>query len=163
MTYLNPVFHYGYDEFFSRCKEAGIDGIIIPDLPFEEKEEVDAVSSAYDVTLISMIAPTSEERIAQIAGQAKGFLYVVSSMGVTGMRSEIKTDLDSMLLKIRQATDVPAAVGFGIHTPAQAADIAKKADGVIVGSALVKLIAQYGSHAHQQVYTYVRMMKDAIS
>ncbi|MDO4331144.1 MAG: tryptophan synthase subunit alpha [Eubacteriales bacterium] len=163
MTYLNPVFHYGYDAFFARCKEAGIDGIIIPDLPYEEKNEVDSVSSGYGVTLISMIAPTSQARIEQIAKEAKGFIYVVSSMGVTGTRTEIKTDLDGMLAQIKAVTDVPAAVGFGIHTPRQAADIAKKADGVIVGSAVVKLIAQYGKHAEQQIYTYVRMMKEAVS
>lgn len=163
MTYLNPVFHYGYEVFFEKCKEAGIDGIIIPDLPFEEKKEVDAVSSKYGVTLISMIAPTSKERIEQIAKEAKGFLYVVSSMGVTGMRNEIKTDIGSMLAQIKEVTDVPAAVGFGIHTPEQAADIAKKSDGVIVGSAVVQLIARYGKHAHQHIYTYVRMMKDAVS
>lgn len=163
MTYLNPVFHYGYDAFFARCQAAGVDGIIIPDLPYEEKGEVDSVSARYGVTLISMIAPTSRERIEQIAKEAKGFLYVVSSMGVTGTRTEIKTDLDSMLKAIRQVTDVPAAVGFGIHTPKQAADIAQKADGVIVGSAVVKLIAQYKNHAEQHVYTYVRMMKDAVA
>lgn len=163
MTYLNPVFHYGYDAFFSRCREAGVDGIIIPDLPYEEKNEVDSVSSGYGVTLISMIAPTSQARIEQIAKEAKGFIYVVSSMGVTGTRTEIKTDLDGMLAQIKAVTDVPAAVGFGIHTPQQAADIAKKADGVIVGSAVVKLIAQYGKHAEQQIYTYVRMMKEAVS
>lgn len=163
MTYLNPVFHYGYDAFFTGCQAAGVDGIIIPDLPYEEKKEVDSVSSKYGVTLISMIAPTSKARIEKIAREAKGFIYVVSSMGVTGTRTEIKTDLDSMLKSIRRVTDVPAAVGFGIHTPEQAANIAEKADGVIVGSAVVKLIARYGKHAEQHVYTYVRMMKDAVS
>lgn len=163
MTYLNPVFHYGYEAFFAKCRNAGVDGIIIPDLPYEEKNEVDSISSQYGVTLISMIAPTSRARIEQIAKEAKGFLYVVSSMGVTGTRTEITTDLDSILKSIRQVTDVPAAVGFGIHTPQQAGDIAKKADGVIVGSAVVKLIARYGRHAEQHVYTYVRMMKDAVA
>lgn len=163
MTYLNPVFHYGYDAFFKRCKESGIDGIIIPDLPYEEKNEVDSVSSQYDVTLISMIAPTSQARIEQIAKEAKGFIYVVSSLGVTGTRTEIKTDLDSILAQIKAVTDVPAAIGFGIHTPQQAADMVKKADGVIVGSAVVKLLAKYGKHAEQQIYTYVRMMKEAVS
>lgn len=162
MTYLNPVFHYGYERFFSRCQEVGIDGIIIPDLPFEEKKEVDEVSARFGVTLISMIAPTSQERIAQIAGEAKGFLYVVSSMGVTGMRNEIKTDLDGILGQIRRVTNVPAAVGFGIHTPEQAKQIASKADGVIVGSALVKLIAQYRDQAHEPIRSYVRSMKEAV-
>lgn len=162
MTYLNPVFHYGYEAFFGRCQEAGIDGIIIPDLPFEEKREVDCVAEKYGVILISMIAPTSKERIEKIAKEAKGFLYVVSSLGVTGMRSEIKTDLDAMLSQIRSVTDVPAAVGFGIHTPDQAVQIARKADGVIVGSAVVGLIARYGRHAEQHLFTYVRMMREAL-
>ena len=162
MTYLNPVFHYGYDAFFARCRECRADGIIIPDLPYEEKNEVDSVATQYGVTLISMIAPTSQARIERIAKEAKGFLYVVSSMGVTGMRSEIKTDLDSMLTAIKSVTDVPAAVGFGIHTPQQAADIAGKADGVIVGSAVVKLIAQHGQNAGGEIFSYVKMMKDAV-
>ena len=133
MTYLNPVFHYGYEAFFERCQDVGIDGIIIPDLPFEEKEEVDVVASRYGIDLISMIAPTSKERIRKIAKGAKGFLYVVSSMGVTGERTNITTDIGGMLKEIRSVSSVPAAVGFGIHTPDQAAEISKTADGVIVG------------------------------
>lgn len=162
MTYLNPVFHYGYEAFFARCQECGADGIIIPDLPYEEKNEVDSVASRYGITLISMIAPTSQARIERIAKEAKGFIYVVSSMGVTGMRSEIKTDLDSMLKAIKNAADVPAAVGFGIHTPEQATDIAGKADGVIVGSAVVKLIAQHGQNADEEIFSYVKKMKEAV-
>ena len=163
MTYLNPVFHYGYEAFFYRFQDVGIDGIIIPDLPFEEKEEVDVVASRYGIDLISMIAPTSKERIRKIAKGAKGFLYVVSSMGVTGERTNITTDIGGMLKEIRSVSSVPAAVGFGIHTPDQAAEISKTADGVIVGSAVVKLIAKYGSHAGGHLYTYVRMMKETVS
>lgn len=162
MTYLNPVFHYGYDRFFEKCRETGIDGIIIPDVPFEEKHEVWDIAKQYDVKVISMIAPTSEDRIRSIAKEAEGFIYVVSSMGVTGVRSEINTDLESILSQIKVATDVPAAVGFGINTPQQAADIAKISDGVIVGSAIIKIIAQYGKHAGPHIYTYVRMMKEAL-
>lgn len=161
MTYANPVFHYGYERFFARCAVAGIDGIIIPDMPFEEKKEAQEVAKKHGVIVISMIAPTSKERIHEIAREAEGFLYVVSSLGVTGVRSEIKTDLGSMIAAIREVTKVPAAVGFGVNTPAQAEQIAGVADGVIVGSAVVKLIAQYGAHAHQHLYTYVRMMKEA--
>ena len=163
LTYLNPVFHYGYEAFFARCEAAGVDGIIIPDLPFEEKEEVDVVASRYGIDLISMIAPTSKERIRKIAKGAKGFLYVVSSMGVTGERTNITTDIGGMLKEIRSVSSVPAAVGFGIHTPDQAAEISKTADGVIVGSAVVKLIEKYGSHAGGHLYTYVRMMKETVS
>lgn len=163
MTYLNPVFHYGYERFFSRCQEAGIDGIIIPDLPFEEKGELDDIAAAHGVDLISMIAPTSEERIQKIAAEAKGFLYVVSSMGVTGVRSEITTNLGAILENIRKATDVPACVGFGINTPEQAAEIASIADGVIVGSAIVRLAEQYGGHAAEHIGAYVRKMKESVA
>ena len=163
MTYLNPVFHYGYERFFSRCQETGIDGIIIPDLPFEEKGELDGIAAAHGVDLISMIAPTSEERIQKIAAEAKGFLYVVSSMGVTGVRSEITTDLGAILANIRKATNVPACVGFGINTPEQAAEIASIADGVIVGSAIVKLAEQYGGHAAGHIGAYVRKMKESVA
>lgn len=163
MTYLNPVFHYGYERFFSRCQETGIDGIIIPDLPFEEKGELYGIAEAHGVDLISMIAPTSEERIQKIAAEAKGFLYVVSSMGVTGVRSEITTDLGAILENIRKATDVPACVGFGISTPEQAAEIASIADGVIVGSAIVRLAEQYGGHAAEHIGAYVRKMKESVA
>lgn len=162
MTYLNPVFHYGYERFFAKCEACGIDGIIIPDMPFEEKEELAEIAGAHKVDVISLIAPTSEQRIQKIAADAKGFIYLVSSMGVTGVRSEIKTDLASIIEAIRKVTDVPVAVGFGINTTDQATKIAGMADGVIVGSAIVKMIAQYGSHAHQHIYAYVRMMKEAV-
>ena len=163
MTYLNPVFHYGYEKFFARCQEVGIDGIIIPDMPFEEKGELDVIATAHGVDVISMIAPTSEERIREIAGDAKGFIYVVSSLGVTGMRSEIKTDLPSILEAIRKVTKVPACVGFGIHSPEQAAKISEIADGVIVGSAIVKMAEQYGGHAAPHIGAYVHKMKESIS
>ena len=163
MGYLNPVFHYGYDRFFKRCRECGISGIIIPDLPYEEKGECDGIASKYGVDVISMIAPTSASRIRSIASEAKGFLYVVSSMGVTGVRSEIKTDLVSILSSVREASDVPAAVGFGINTPEQAAKVAKIADGVIVGSAIVKIVARYGDQAGPYIYEYVKSMKEALN
>ncbi|MGN1148980.1 MAG: tryptophan synthase subunit alpha [Lachnospiraceae bacterium] len=162
MTYLNPVFHYGYEKFFARCQSLGVDGIIVPDLPFEEKGEAQEVAARFGVDVVSLIAPTSEERIQMIAREAKGFIYVVSSLGVTGVRKEITTDIDGMVKAIREATDVPCAIGFGISTPEQAAKMAKSADGVIVGSAIVKIIAQYGTDAAQPVYDYVKSMKDAI-
>ena len=162
MTYANVVFSYGAETFIATCKEIGIDGLILPDIPYEEKEEFLPICHKYDVELISLIAPTSENRISMIAKEAEGFLYIVSSLGVTGTRSEIKTDLDSMIAAIRKVTDIPVAVGFGINTTDQAANIAKIADGVIVGSAIVKMIAKYGTHAEQHIYTYVRMMKEAV-
>jgi tryptophan synthase alpha chain len=162
LTYLNPVFHYGYDGFFRRCAETGLDGIIIPDLPFEEQAEVRKAASLYNVDLISLIAPTSEERIQEIAKSASGFIYIVSSMGVTGTRGEITTDLNAIVAAIRQVTALPAAIGFGIHTPAQAAKMAHIADGVIVGSAIVKIIAEYGEAAGPHVYQYVKEMKEGV-
>ncbi|MBR2190014.1 MAG: tryptophan synthase subunit alpha [Eubacterium sp.] len=163
MTYLNPVYFYGYERFFGRCEEAGIDGIIIPDLPFEEKSDVEKAAASHGVDLISMIAPTSEERIQAIAREAKGFLYVVSSMGVTGVRSEFTADLGAMIRAIREVSDIPAAIGFGINTPEQAAEMAEIADGVIVGSAIVKIVAQRGADAAPELADYVKSMKEAIS
>lgn len=162
LTYLNPVFHYGYDSFFARCQKSGLDGIIIPDLPFEEQGEVRESARAHGIDIISLIAPTSEERVSKIAKAASGFLYLVSSMGVTGIRGEIKTDLSSIVAQVRRETDRPLAVGFGIHSPEQAAEIAKIADGVIVGSAIVKIAAEQGENAAREIYSYVKAMKDAV-
>jgi len=161
MTYLNPVFHYGYEAFFTRAQAVGVDALIVPDLPFEEHGEVREVARAHDVCLVSMIAPTSTSRIQQIAADAAGFIYLVSSLGVTGVRSEITTDIGSIVNQIRQVTDVPVAVGFGISTPQQAAAMAAQADGVIVGSAIVNLIAEHGSGADEAISTYVRQMVEA--
>ena len=159
MTYANPVFHYGADRFFMNASEAGADGIIIPDCPFEERHEFDEVAAKYGMDFISMIAPTSEDRIKEIAAQAKGFIYVVSSLGVTGVRSEIKTDLESIIKLIKEATDTPAAIGFGISTPEQAAKMSKVADGVIVGSAMVRIVASEGVNAPEKLAEYVKNMK----
>ena len=162
MTYLNIVYYYGYERFFSRCREAGISGIIIPDMPYEEKDECTETAAEYGVDVISMIAPTSEQRIRTIAKDAKGFIYVVSSMGVTGVRSEIKTDLTSIISHIRESSGVPAAVGFGISTPQQAKAMAAVSDGAIVGSAIVKLVAEYGKEAEEPVFNYVKKMAEAV-
>lgn len=162
MTYANVVFSYGAKRFISTCREIGIDGLILPDLPFEEKEEFLPLCRQYGVDLISLIAPTSENRIAMIAREAEGFLYIVSSLGVTGARNEIKTDLASILSVVRQNTQIPCAIGFGISTPQQAQQMAGLADGVIVGSAIVKLLEQYGQDAPARIGAYVKSMKDAI-
>ena len=161
LTYINPVFFYGYEKFFKRCGEFGIDGIISPDLPFEEKGEIVDIARANGVDVISLIAPTSSERIKKIASDASGFIYVVSSLGVTGMRSEIKTDLNAILSDIRAVSDLPLAVGFGINTPKQASKISKIADGVIVGSAIVKIIEEHGEDASEALKEYVSNMKRA--
>ena len=163
MGYLNPIFHYGYERFFSTCSEAGVDGVIIADLPFDERSEVLEYSSAYGIAVISLIAPTSAARIQTIAREAEGFIYLVSSLGVTGQRAEITTDLDSMVTLIREVTDLPIAVGFGIHTPEQAQAISRQADGVIVGSAIVGLIAQSPSQAPVALYNYAKEMKLAMT
>lgn len=162
MGYANSFFHYGYDAFFKRCAEVGIDGAIIPDIPFEEKHEAADVAGQYGVALLSMIAPTSEERIQKIAAEAQGFIYLVSSMGVTGMRLAITTDLGAMVSAIRQVTDVPIGIGFGIHTPQQAAEMAAIADGAIVGSAIVNLVAEHGRNAGPAVEDYIKQMVAAV-
>lgn len=162
MTYANVVFSYGADRFCSLCQDVGIDGIILPDLPFEEKEEFHPVCRQYGVDLISLIAPTSENRIAMIAREAEGFLYLVSSLGVTGARSEIKTDLASIVKVIRENTSIPCAIGFGISTPSQAKQMAGLSDGAIVGSAIVKILEQYGKDAPSHIGAYVKSMKEAI-
>ena len=162
MTYANVVFSYGAERFLSTCKEIGMDGIILPDLPYEEKEEFLPLCHTYGVDLISLIAPTSENRIAMIAKEAEGFLYIVSSLGVTGTRSEIKTDLASIVEVVRQNTDIPCAIGFGISTPEQARQMADVSDGAIVGSAIVKIIEKYGKEAPVHVGEYVKEMTEAM-
>ena len=162
LTYINPVFHYGYDTFFKRCRDTGLDGIIIPDLPFEEQPPVREAVNKYDTDIISLIAPTSESRIKEIAKTASGFIYLVSSMGVTGIRGEITTNLADITAAIKSVTPVPVAIGFGIHTPEQAAQMSRIADGVIVGSAIVKIIAERGTQAAPYIHRYVIKMKEAI-
>jgi len=158
LTYLNPVFKYGYDRFCARCQEAGVDGLIIPDMPFEEKQELKSIAEKYDVDIISLIAPTSMERIETIAKEATGYIYVVSSMGVTGVRSEIKTNVKEIVSHIKAVTDVPVAIGFGINKREQVQEFLQYADGVIVGSAIVKLIEKHGADAADAIGTYIREM-----
>lgn len=162
MTYANVVFSYGSEKFIATCKEIGMDGLILPDVPYEEKEEFQSICDQYDMDFISLIAPTSEDRIAMIAKEAKGFLYIVSSLGVTGTRTEIKTDLSSIVEVVRRNTDVPCAIGFGISTPEQAKKMAGLSDGAIVGSAIIKLLEKYGTGAPKYVGEYVKSMKNAI-
>ena len=162
MTYANVVFSYDSERFISACAEIGIDGIILPDLPFEEKDEFQPICRKYGVDLISLIAPTSNERITMIAKEAEGFLYIVSSLGVTGTRSEITTDLASIIKVVRENTDIPCAIGFGISTPEQAKKMAEISDGAIVGSAIVRLIEKHGKNSAEIVGEYVKEMKDAV-
>lgn len=162
MTYANVVFSYGCEKFAQKAADAGIDGLILPDVPYEEKEEFTEVFDRYGLDLISMIAPTSEDRIAMIAKEAKGFIYMVSSLGVTGTRSEITTDISAMTDLVKKNSEVPCAVGFGISTPEQAARMAELSDGAIVGSAIIKIIAKCGKEAAGPVGEYVKKMADAV-
>lgn len=163
MTYANVVFGYGAEKFLSTCAKISIDGIILPDVPYEEKNEFAPLCRKYNVDLISMIAPTSENRIAKIAKDAEGFLYIVSSLGVTGTRTEITTDLAPMIKIVRENTNVPCAIGFGISTPAQAETMSKLADGVIVGSAIIKIISNYGENSAPYVGEFVKSMKEGMN
>jgi len=159
MTYVNPVFVYGYDRFFSRCVEIGICGIIIPDMPFEEQGEAKEFARKYGIEVVTLVAPTSEKRTAEIARNAEGFIYLVSSLGVTGVRTEITTDLASIVSDIKGITDIPIAIGFGISTRDQVEYYSSIADGVIVGSAIVRIIGQYGKDAKQELYEYITELK----
>ena len=158
LTYINPVFVYGVEKFFTECQEAGIYGIIIPDLPYEERDEVRETAIKYGVHLITLIAPTSAERIKMLVKDAAGFIYLVSSLGVTGVRDEITLDLASNIKQIREVTDTPVMVGFGISTPEQANIVREVADGVIVGSAIVKIIEEHGANAASYIREYVKTM-----
>ncbi len=162
MTYANVVFSYGTERFVKTASEIGMDGLILPDVPFEEKEEFDKVCRKYGLNLISLIAPTSHERIRMIAKEAHGFVYCVSSLGVTGIRSKITTDIGAMVQLVKEEKEIPCAVGFGISTPEQAREMAGKSDGVIVGSAIVKLCGQYGRECVPYVEEYVKSMKEAV-
>ena len=162
MTYVNPVFTYGSSRFLQRCSETGIDALIVPDLPFEEKGELLPYCRQYGVDLISLIAPTSRDRIRMIAQEAEGFIYCVSSLGVTGVRQEIGADVGEMVRLVKETRDIPCAVGFGVSTPEQAAEMAGLADGVIVGSAIVKIVERYGTECVPRVAEFVQTLKEAM-
>ena len=162
MTYANVVYSYGSERFIRTAAEIGMDGLILPDVPFEEKAEFDPLCRRYGIDLVSLIAPTSHDRIRMIAKEASGFVYCVSSLGVTGVRSNITTDIGAMVKLVKETQDIPCAVGFGISTPEQAAKMAAQSDGAIVGSAIVKICAKYGKDCVEHVKEYVKSMKDAV-
>ncbi|WP_058487039.1 tryptophan synthase subunit alpha [Defluviitalea phaphyphila] len=155
MTYANPIFTYGTEQFMKKCKEVNVSAVIVPDIPYEEREELIPFCKKYDITMISMIAPTSKDRIHMIAKEAEGFIYCVSSMGVTGVRDSIGNDVIKMIESVKEVKDIPCAVGFGISNPKQAEHILKTADGIIVGSAIVKIIAEHGENCIPYVKEYV--------
>lgn len=162
LTYANPIYAYGAERFFTRCEETGVDGVIIPDIPYEEREEMRPYSEPHKIALVPLVAPTSKDRIQKIAKIAQGYVYIVSSLGVTGVRQEITTDIGAIAEEVRKATTTPVAVGFGIATPDQAYEMAKVSDGAIVGSAIVKLVEKYGKEAPAHVYEYVKSMVEAV-
>ena len=163
MTYYNPIFAYGVERFTDRCVACGLDGLIVPDLPFEERGELLEPCKARGITLISLIAPTSEARIARIAASSEGFLYCVSSLGVTGERRDLNDGARRMVEQTRQAADLPCAVGFGVSNPEQAKAVAAYADGVIVGSAIVRIAAEYGRGCVEPAYQFAKSIKQAIT
>ena len=162
MTYANPIFTYGTEKFMNNCREVGVDAIIVPDVPYEEKDELMPFCLKYNIDLISMISPTSRNRIQMIANEARGFIYCVSSMGVTGVRQDIGNDIREMIRLVKEVRNIPCAIGFGISTPEQAVRMAKFSDGVIVGSAIVKIVEKFGFECVPHVVEYVKMMKEAI-
>lgn len=162
MTYINSIFAYGKEAFFKRCQEVGISGVIIPDLPYEERYEVLAIAKKYQITIIFLIAPTSIERIKMIAQEAEGFIYLISSLGVTGMREKISADIAKIVAKIKIYTDTPVAIGFGISNPQQAYEMSKIANGVIVGSAIVNIINKYGENADFHLESFASKMIESI-
>lgn len=162
MTYINPIYTYGAERFMMRAQATGVDALIVPDMPYEERQELATVCEKYDVDLVAMIAPTSHKRVEMIAAEAKGFLYCVSSLGVTGMRNELSTAIGDLIALVKKVRDIPCAIGFGVSTPEQAREMAALADGVIVSSAIVQLVAEYGADSVPFVAEYVRSMKAAI-
>ncbi|MCL2049696.1 MAG: tryptophan synthase subunit alpha [Defluviitaleaceae bacterium] len=160
LTYANSIFAYGKERFMERCADCGIDGVIVPDIPYEEKAELAEVCHKYNIAQIALVAPTSKERTEMIAKEAQGFLYCVSTLGVTGVRDEIRTNMAEIIQRVRSVSDVPCAVGFGISTPEQARDMASVSDGAIVGTAIVKIVGEYGRDCAEPVRQYVSRIRE---
>jgi len=163
MTYANPVYVYGKERFMKRCNEVGIDGVIIPDVPFEEKDEFIDSCQDHEIHMIPLIAPTSGERARHIVMEATGFLYCVSSLGVTGVRDVLQTNVAPLIQHIRSVSDIPCAIGFGISNAEQARSMASHADGVIIGSAIVTLVLKYKQDCFEPVRQFIMDVKRAIS
>lgn len=162
MMYINTLFKYGKDKFFRMCQEKGVDGVIVPDLPYEERGEIENEADAYGIYSISLIAPTSDNRIEKIAKSSKGFIYCVSSLGVTGQRDHFTTNFESFIGAIKAHTDNPVMLGFGISNPEQVRELKRYADGVIIGSAIVKIIGDYGKESEEKVYAFTKAVKDVL-
>lgn len=162
MMYLNTIYGFGTERFFDLCNECGIQGIIVPDMPYEEKDELQATATAHGVDNISLVTPTSHDRISMIASEAEGFLYCVSSIGVTGTRSEFQTDFAEFFDVIKKNTTIPYAVGFGISNARQAKEMSQYCDGVIVGSAIVRIISEHGEKSPEKVYEFTKSLRDGL-
>ena len=166
MTYYNPVYAFGLERFVRESKSIGVNGFIIPDLPLEESEEFRKITDKAGLELISFLTPVSTpERISTIIKKARGFIYCVSVLGVTGVRKDFSSEISNMLEKIKDRTNKPLAIGFGISNPEQAQEAAKYADAVIVGSAIVKLIENYQEDLPtllQQVTNFVKSLKEGL-
>lgn len=170
-SYFNPVLQYGIERFFADLAAHGADGVVIPDLPIEENGPAVAAAKQNGLHVISLVAPTSDTRIKTIGEQATGFLYCVSSLGVTGARAELREDLADFLQRVKASTTAPTAVGFGISTPEQVRAVASHTDGVIVGSAIVQEIEKHQDQlkdpAHmpeavEKIKTFVQQLVSAL-
>ncbi len=163
MSYINPIYFYGYDKFFKKCNEYLVDGVIIPDIPYEEQNEVKEYTKKHDLRLITLLAPTSDKRIKELASNSEGFIYTVSSLGVTGMRSEINEQIFEVAHSIKQHTNNKVFVGFGIGSKEQVSIYSQYFDGVIVGSAIVKIVEQHGINSIKYVGNFIKSLKEGLN
>ena len=161
-TYINPVFNYGYENFFKMCNETKVDGVVIPDLPYEEKQEIKEYADKNEVDIISFVVPTEEDRIKTIAKEATGFIYFVPSIGATKAMEGHTKELTDVIEILKQSTEIPVAIGFGINTIQQAEFFSKMADGIIIGNAIVKIVEKYGKESANHVYVYVNSLKEVM-
>ncbi len=163
MTYSNVVFAYGIEKFVQRMQEVGLQGLILPDVPYEEKEEFDAICRKYQIDLISLITLTSSSRLEKIAKKALGFLYCVSSLGITGTRASLHEEIFDVIEQARDYTPIPCLIGFGISNAQQARQMARKSDGIIIGSAIVQLCEKYGREAPEPVHLFAKSVREALT
>lgn len=162
MLYINSIFKFGKDEFFSLCKKNGIDGVIVPDLPFEERIEIEKEAEKEEIYIINLVAPTSKNRIEKIAKNSKGFLYCVSSLGVTGVRNSFNTNFNEMFDEIKKHSKTKTALGFGISTSEQVKQLKNYADGIIIGSAIVEIIEKYGKNCVLKVVDFIKNIRNSL-
>lgn len=160
MSYLNPVYKYGYEAFMAKCAETGVDGLIIPDMPYDERGELLPFAEKYDVDIISLVAPASKSRIRMIAEEAKGYIYVLPSLNAFDARNDIITDISGIVAEIRQVTDVPVILEIGVHYPE--GEYETIADGFVVENAIVNIIAKHGNEAAGPIFDYVKKTVESL-